>query len=462
MAKKHTFDYDLIVIGSGAGGSAAATLSAGAGKRVAIIEADVFGGDSPNWSDVPTSALLHAAHLYDEARHGSRFGLRSATLGYNYPSLRAWKELAVTRTGAGGNRRYYENQRISAFNGVARFLSPNEITVNRRHLSAAQFVIATGSAWTVPNVPGLAEAGYVTPRTILEWIRPPKSIFIIGAGQVGVEIAQLLAIFGTKVYLAEKASRILPHQDQEVGTLMERVLREQKGVTSLTETRVLSVSKDGLGKRIVISRGGVEKSIRADEVLIAAGREPRVDLGLENATVKYTPKGIEVNDFLQTNVRHIYAAGDVLGRTGPTNGHTHTALLESRIVAHNLMNKAKVAPDYTATPSIIFTYPNIAHVGLSEDDCIKRDLSINKAVAPLNLTARSNTADFRDGFVKIVTDKKSGIVLGSTIVAPHAGEMIHEMALAVKHGLTADDIAQTPHAFLSWSEAIRIAAAKLS
>lgn len=457
MAKKHTFDYDLIVIGSGAGGSAAATIATKAGKRVAIIEADTFGGDSPNWGDVPTNALLHAAHLYDEARSGARFGLRSSTLGYNYPSLRSWKDLAVTRTGAAGNRRYYENQGISAYAGTARFISPNEISVNRRHLSAAQFVIASGSHWVVPSIPGLEETGFMTPRTMLESIRPPKSLFIIGGGEAGIEIAQLMAIFGTKVYLAEKASRILPHQDQEVGALMERLLREEKGITSLTETRILSVTKDGLGKRVIISRGGVEKSIRVDEVLIAAGRAPNVDLGLENATVNYTPKGIEVNEFLQTTVRHIFAAGDVLGR----NSHTHTALLESRVVAHNLTNKTKVVPDYTATPAIIFTYPNIAHVGLTEDDCLKRDLSINKAVAPLNLTARSNTSDFRDGFVKIVTDKK-GVILGATIVAPHAAEMIHELALAVKHSMTADDIAQTPHAFLSWSEAIRIAASKLN
>lgn len=457
MAQKHTFDYDLIVIGSGAGGSAAATIAARAGKRVAIIEADTFGGDSPNWSDVPTSALLHAAHLYDEASHGARFGLRTATLGYNYPSLRAWKDLVVARTGAGGNRRYYENQGISAFNGTAHFISPNEVSVNRRHLSAAKFVIASGSKWIIPNIPGLEEAGYITPRELLSSIRPPKSLFVIGAGEVGVEIAQLMAIFGTKVYLAEKASRILPHQDSEVGVLMERILREQKGVTSLTETRVLSVSKDGLGKRILISRGGVEKSIRADEILIAAGRAPNVDFGLENATVKFTPKGIEVNEFLQTNVKHIFAAGDVLGH----NGHTHTALLESRVAAHNLLNKVKVTPDYTATPGVIFSYPAVAYVGLSEDDCTKRDLSINKAIAPLNLTARSNTSDFRDGFVKIITDKK-GVILGATIVAPAAAEMIHELALAVKLKLNVDDIAQTPHAFLSWSEAIRIAAAKLS
>ncbi|MEO5950559.1 MAG: NAD(P)/FAD-dependent oxidoreductase [Candidatus Saccharimonadales bacterium] len=457
MAKKQTFDYDLIVIGSGAGGSAAATIAARAGKKVAIIEADTFGGDSPNWSDVPTKALLHVAHLYDEARHGARFGLRSGTLGYNYPSLRTWKELAVKRTGAGGNRKYYENEGIDTFNGNAHFLSPNEISINRRHLSAANFIVATGSHWVAPNIQGLDTTSYLTPRTILEAMRPPKSLFIIGAGTIGIEIAQLMAIFGTKVYLAEIASRILPQEDQEVGTLLERLLKEQKGVTSLTQTRVLSVQKENIHKRVTYSRGGVEKSVLVEEVLIATGRVPTVDIGLENASVIYTPKGVEVNDHLQTSARHIFAAGDVLGHSS----HTHTALLESRVAANNILHKTKAVPDYTATPRLTFTYPGIASVGLSEDDCLKRDLPINTAIAPLNIIARSNTSDFRDGFAKIITDKK-GVILGATVVAPHAAEIIHELTLAVKYQLTASQIADTPHAFLSWSEAVRVAAARLS
>jgi dihydrolipoamide dehydrogenase len=457
MAKKYEFDYDLIVIGSGAGGSAAASIVASEGKKVAIIESDAFGGDSPNWSDVPTKALLHAANLYDEACHGARFGLRSATLGYNYPSIRAWKDLAVKRTGAGGNRRYYESQGISTFSDAAHFLSPNEITVNRRHLSASNFLIATGSSWIIPDIMGLDKVKYLTPRTILEEIKPPKSLLIIGGGDTGVEIAQLMATFGTKVYIAEKASRLLPHHDSEVGDLMERVLSEQKGVTVLTHSRVLSVEKDGLGKRVIISRADTEKSVHVDEILIAAGRAPNVDLGLNNAGIKFTAKGIDVNDFLQTNIKHIFAAGDVLGR----GNHTHTALLESRVVANNILHRTKIAPDYTATPEVIFTNPGIAKVGLTEDDCLKRDLSINKAIAPLNIIARSNTSDFRDGFVKIITDKK-GVILGATVVAPHAGEIIHELTLAVKYGLTAAQIADTPHAFLSWSEAVRVAAGKLS
>lgn len=457
MAKKTQFDFDLIVIGSGAGGSAAASIAARKGKHVAIVEADTFGGDSPNWSDIPTKALLHVAHLYDEARHGARFGLRSSTLGYNYPSLRAWKDLAVKRTGAGGNRKFYENEGIATFNSAAHFLSPNEISVNRQHLSAANFVIATGSHWVSPDIPGLENASYLTPRTLLQSIRPPKSLFIIGGGTVGVELAQLMAIFGTKVYVAEVASRLLPKEDEEVGVLMERLLTEDKGATVLTQTRVLSVESQSICKKITYTRGGVEKTVQVDEILVATGRRPTVDLGLENASVAYTPKGIEVNNHLQTSARHIYAAGDVLGH----NSHTHTALLESRVAAHNLFNKQKTSPDYTATPRLCFTYPGIASVGLSEDDCLKRDLQIKKTIAPLNMIARSNTSDFRDGFVKLIADK-NGTLIGATIVAPHAAELIHELALAIKYRHTAAEVASTPHAFLSWSEAIRVAAARLS
>ena len=457
MPKKIQFDYDLIVIGSGAGGSGAATIAAKAGKHVAIIEADTFGGDSPNWSDVPIKSLMHAAQLYDEAKHGARFGLRSSTLGYNYPSLRAWKDLAVKRTGAGGNRKYYENQGIATYQGRAHFLSPNEITVNRRHLSAKYFIIATGSEWITPDIQGLKTVKFLTPRTILENIRPPKSLFIIGAGTSGVEIAQLMAIFGIKVYIADIASRILPREDVEVSTMVERTMKENKGITSLAQTRVLSVVKDGIQKKVTFARGATTRSVKVDEVLVATGRTPLTDLGLENAHVAYSGKGIDVNEFLQTSSRHIYAAGDVLGR----EGQTYSALLESRVAANNILHRAKIKPDYTGSPRLTFTQPGIASVGLSEDDCMRRDLHINKAVAPLNIIARSNTSDFRDGFCKIITDKK-GVILGATVVAPHASEIIHELALAVKYNMTAAELAATPHAFLSWSEVVRVAASKLA
>lgn len=457
MAKKYEFDYDLIVIGSGAGGSIAATIAARDGKRVAIIEADTFGGESPNWGDVPTKALLHVATLFDEAKHGAKFGLRSSTLGYNYPSISAWKDLAVKRTGAAGNRKYYENQGIDTFVGLARFISPNEVSVNRRHLSAEKFLIATGSRWTIPEIPGLETINYLTPRTILETIRPPKNLLIIGGNDIAIEIAQLMAIFGTKVYIVEKSSRLLPDYDREVGELLEKTLADQKGITTLTHSNVVSIIKEGLTKKIIISRAGTEKSVRVDEILIADSKSPAVDLGLENAGVKFTARGIKVNEFLQTNIKHIFATGEVLGN----GSHTHTAISESQVAVNNIFKHSKITMDYDVNPRIIFTHPAIATVGISEDDCERHKRSINKAIVPLNIIARSNTADFRDGFVKIITDKK-GVILGATILAPAAGELIHELALAVKCKLTANDIAGTPHAFLSWSEAIRVAAGKLS
>jgi dihydrolipoamide dehydrogenase len=457
MPSKPTYDYDLIVIGSGAGGSGAATMAAKAGKRVAIVESSVFGGESPNWGDVPTKALLHATQLYDEAKHGARFGIRSSMLNYNYRSLQQWKELVIKRTGVSDNRRYYEKQGIHTFHGTAHFLSPREISVNRRHLSAAHFLVATGAHIEAPDITGLHTINYLTPRTIHDLIRPPKSLLIIGGGRTGVELAQLMATYGTKVYIADIAARLLPHEDQEVGELVERLLKERKGVTTLTQTRILSTFKEGIGIKVLFKRGDIEKHLRVEQILVATGRTPTVDVGLENAGVIYTAKGIEVNDFLQTSARHIYAAGDVLGKHNPTQ----TTLHESRIAANNILHKTKVKPEYIASPRLTFTYPGVASVGLSEDDCMKRDLVTSTSIAPLSMVARSNTSDFRDGFVKIIADKK-GVILGATVVAPHAAEIIHELALAVKYEMTAAELALTPHAFLSWSEAVRVAAARIS
>lgn len=453
--KQHTFDYDLIVIGSGAGGSAAATIAAKAGKSVAIIESDTFGGDSPNWSDVPISALLHAAHLYDKSKNGSELGLRSMTLSYNLPTIRAWKDLAVKRTGAGGNRKYYESHGISAFSGSAHFLSPNEISVNRRHLSAKNFLIATGSEWAIPEIQGIDKISVHTPRSIIASLKPPKSILILGGSEIGIEIAQLLAIFGTKVYIAEKSARILPQYDAEAGEAASKFLIE-RGNIILNNTEVLSVKKSGLQTQVLLSRGGEQKTLRVDEILTATGRAPRIDIGLENARVKYTTAGITTNDHLQTSAKHIFAAGDVLGQ----NVSTHSAILQSRVAAHNIMHRNRVTTDYSAATEAVFTHPGIARTGITEDEAFKRDIVFKTAIAPLGIVARSNTSNFNEGFVKIITDTR-GVVLGATVVAPGASEIIHELTIAVKHGLTAEQVASTPHAFLSWSEAVRVAASKI-
>jgi pyruvate/2-oxoglutarate dehydrogenase complex dihydrolipoamide dehydrogenase (E3) component len=457
MAQSQQFDYDLIIIGSGAAGSTAALLAHKQGKSVALLEAGTFGGESPNWGDVPIKAMLHAANLYEEARLGTRFGIRSSMLGYNYPSILQWKDRAIARTGAADNRQYYEKLGIDTFHGVAHFLSPHEVSINRKHLTAQHFIIASGSHFTTPDVYGIDTVTYQTPKSILALGRIPRSLFIVGSTSEAIEYAQLFAILGTKVYVSERAMRLMPDEDSEVGEMVEHHLTSAKGVSCLTQTQVVSLEKRGLGVRVSYTRGTVSKSVQVDEILFTSNRAPSTDIGLENASVEFSPAGIDVNERLQTSASHIYAAGSVLDSSCPT----HVAMLQGRVAAHNICHKAASQPDASIIPRVTFTYPGIASVGLSENDCIKRDLPINQAIAPLTMIARSNTSDFSTGFVKIIADKK-GILLGATVVAPHAGEIIHELALAVHHGMTATDIASMQHAFLSWSEAVRVAASKLA
>lgn len=456
---KQTYDFDLVVIGSGAGGSVAADIVASADWRVALVEPDELGGEVANWGTIPSKSLLRAAEIYDLAKNrGPRFGLRSASIGYNYPSVRAWKDTVVRRSGIANSERYYRSKGISLLRGAAHFISPHEITVNRRHISSKHFLVATGSVAASGGVLGLDKTPYLTPRTALDLIRPPKSMFIIGGGATGCEFAQLFSAFGTKVHIADATSRLLQHEDQEVSQLVEAVFRRRRGMTILTHAKVIRIAREGVMTRVTYLHGSEEHSVKVDQVLLAAGKIPAVDIGLENAGIDYSKKGIETDEFLETSAKGIYAAGDVLGRFY----YAHTGVYESRVAANNLLHpKRKLQPDYGAVPRVTFIDPEIASVGMSEADCLKRDLAVTTAVAPINIVARANIDDVQEGFVKVIADKKRKVLLGATVAAPHAGEVIHELALAIQHGLTAGQVAATLHAFPTWSEAVRVACAKL-
>ena len=369
----------------------------------------------------------------------------------------SWKDLAIERTGAHDNADFYKKSGIATFRGEARFITPHEISVNGEHISAQKFLIATGSEFEIPEIANLKNIKFYTPRTILNIPKPPKSIFIIGGNVEAIEIAQILAILGTKVYISEISARLLPREDEEVGITIENIMVENMKIFVLPQTRVVAVEKDGMGKKVIFQRGGSEKFVRVEEILVAGNRIPNTDIGLENANVDFSKEGIAVNDFLQTTSKHIFAAGSVLDAKFSTT----ESLLQSKIVANNILKpRGKISPDYQAIPRTISTIPEIASVGLTEDDCIKRDLNIKTAIAPLNLIARSNTEDFRMGFVKLICDRR-GKILGGSIVGPEASSAIHEIALAIKFDLFAQDLAELPHAFQSWNEAIRVCASRI-
>ena len=455
--KKRKFEFDLIVLGTGAGGSAAANIAAKNGLKVAVVENDLFGGESPNYGEIPVRALSNAVKTIWQAKKSSKMGIRSGGVGLNFPTLMNWKNLVIERTGAHDNKKFYESARITTFRGNARFVTPNEISVNQKHISASKFLIATGANFEIPNITNLENVKYLTPRTILDIQKPPKSIFIIGGGPEAVEIAQILAILGTKVYISEISARLLPREDEEVGITIENIMVENMNIFVLPQTRVVAVEKDGMGKKVIFQRGGSEKFVRVEEIMVAGNRKPNTDIGLENANVEYSDDGIIVDEHLQTSAKHIFAAGAVLdGKFSTTE-----ALLQSRIAANNIIKpRGKISPNYSAIPRTISSIPEIASVGLTEDDCIKRDLRIKTAIAPISLIARSNTEDFQSGFVKIICDKK-GKILGGSIVAPEASSMIQEIGLAIKLEVSAHDLAELPHAFQSWNEAIRVCASRI-
>ena len=456
MSQKPTFDYDYIVIGSGAGGSPAASILASAGKKVAVVEKSTFGGESPNWGDVPTGFMSYTINTYQITKNAAKFGLRTNSVGYNYPSLLSWKDVVTKRTGAGGNRRYYEKQGISVFAGNAHFLSPNEIAVNRRHLSARKFLIATGSDWQIPKIPGLENTTYHTPKTIFNLKRLPKTIFVIGSSTAALELAHIFSVLGTKVYIAEESSRILPNFDEEVSNLLTNDAKKNRNISVLTYTKVISIQKSSIQKRITFLQGQVEKSVRVDEILIADQQIPATDLGLENAGVKYTRKGVSVDYSLRTSARHIFAAGSVVD----TTIQTHEVLSQSRIAAHNLLHNNKLKTGGSPRLQVAFTQPEIAQVSMNENDCRKKGIKVKMAIVPLTSAVRSNITDQRTGFVKLIVNQRR-VIIGATIIGPHASDMIAEISLAIRHKITSDELAATPHCFTSWSEAVRIAAGKL-
>lgn len=455
LIKPRKFDFDVIIIGSGAGGGVAAHILAKKGKKIAIVEKEKYGGECPNYGCVPTKALLKAAETINEIKSAPNFGVTTKNLAINFHGLNTWRAQAVSNTGVMEGKAVYESEKITTLDGMAHFLDKWHVSVNNNIYSAKKFLIASGTKSFVPPIPGLIDSGYITYREAIDLPTPPKSLFIIGGGAIGCEFAEIFSALGTKVHIAEFAPRLLAKEDLEVGELIG-ALFHQKGVLAYTNSAVTAVQKHGTQKKVTFNMSGSSHSVIVDEVLLTAGKAPNTDLGLENAGVKYGPRGIDVNTHMQTSAKHIYAAGDVTG----LYMYTHTASYQSRIAAFNMYAKKKVKADYRAIPRCVFVFPEVASVGMTEEDVKKLKIPYQTGAVPTSVIGRSNTSNQRNGFVKVIASH-TGVLLGASIVAPRAGEMIHELTLAIKHNMKADAIAETVHAFPTWSEAVKIACQKI-
>ena len=358
---KTKFDFDYLVIGSGPAGGTAALMAAKAGLKVALIESDKWGGPSINSVDVPYRAALNFAHLYTKSIRGLRFGISSSNLRYNYPTAQNWQVFAARRASK-DIKKNFENAGIECIRGSAHFLSPYEIAVGQKRISSNKILIATGATLAESGISGLDYIEHYTSKNALNIGRPPKTLVVIGGGSTGCEIAQYYAELGSKVVILELTDRLLPREDLEVGQLMTQHFEENHHIKVLAESRAISIEQDKINKRVVFMRGGVERTLHTDAIVVATGSRPDIeDLGLENAGVKAAKKGIKVNKMLQTSIKHIYAAGDAID----ANSSTERAIYEGALATSNLFNRNKDTANYDGFMRTTDTYPQIATVGIT-------------------------------------------------------------------------------------------------
>lgn len=451
MSKK--YDYDYVVIGSGPAGSAVALNLAKTKKRVALVEGRFFGGSNLNSRDVPYAVALDFAHTY--SRIQSFPEVKNQDFHFNLPTVPA-RQLKVVIESGGNNKKVFEDAGITCIKGFANFLDQHTIAVSEKKITSAEFILATGAHLKTAEITGTDTVKCLTPETAIKIARLPKVAAIIGAGPTGCEIAEYYAELGVKTMLFEASERLLPREDAEVGDCIFEYLTQRLGVTVLPSCKVVAVEQDEFSKRVIFRHDNSEKMVRVDCIVLATGSQPTLDYGLENAKVKYKRSGITVNRYFETSAKNIYAIGDCLGGESSTD----RAHQEGVSLANNIVNKAKSPVNYQGFVRVINTVPQVAVVGYSEDDLVKRDRKYRKAIVKLSDIKAGKIYNFEYGFIKLLVDR-SHHVLGAVIVAPQAELLATELALAIRHNVTLIELASVPHSINSYNYMIKLAAKKL-
>jgi len=455
--------YDLIVIGSGPGGYVCAIRAAQLGMRTAVVEKRAtFGGTCLNIGCIPSKAMLNASELYDEASHKfAEMGIKVGTPAVDLVAMLKYKQQAVDVNVKGVDYLFRKNK-IDAFHGAARITAPGKVEVTNADgkvqstpqvLETKAIVIATGSDVARLNGIEIDEKRVVSSTGALELPAVPKKLLIVGAGIIGLELGSVWRRLGADVTIVEFLDHILPGIDAEVGKQFHRIVQKQ-GIAVRLSSRVAAVDTSGkmLKVKVEPAAGGASETIEADIVLVAIGRAPYTDgLGLETVDVKKDNRGrVLVDSRYRTNVEGIYAIGDVIA--GPMLAHK--AEDEGVAVAEILAGQAGHV-NYDVIPNVVYTFPEIACVGKSEEELKAAGIAYKVGKFPFTANARARINLTAEGFVKILADAKTDRVLGVHIIGPDAGNMIGEAAVAMEFGASAEDIARTCHAHPTLSEAIK-------
>jgi pyruvate/2-oxoglutarate dehydrogenase complex dihydrolipoamide dehydrogenase (E3) component len=444
--------YDLIVVGAGAAGSTAAAEARGQGARVAMVEQWKVGGTCLNAGCDPTKALVRAAHALHETRTAGRFGIAVEDARVDWPQVIDRVERVIDTIRGGDGDRNIREAGIDLRKGHARLLSPTEVAVEGDVLRGEAVILATGVRAFIPAIPGLREVGFITNVEAVTLPALPRSLAIIGGGTIAMEFAQIFARFGVEVTVLGRNPRLLPLEEPElVDTL--RDLLAQEGVRIETGVTLECVSSRRDRKRIVAHRDGRRFEVETDEILVAAGRTPQVeDLGLETAGVVYDATGIAADATLQTSAPRVWAAGDCVAGTPR---FTSLADHQGRVAAHNALGGTPVRDAIeTVVPTAVFTDPELGRAGLTEAAARQAGHDVRAETVPMRDLARAVITGETAGGVKLVADAATGRMLGGSVLAAGGGELLGEIALAVRLGLTCHAIADTLHAYPTFSEGV--------
>ncbi len=454
--KPRRFDRNLIVIGAGAAGLVSSYIAALAKAKVSLIEAHEMGGDCLNTGCVPSKALLKSASVAHNARDGARYGVMATNVAVDFPVVMERLQQVITDIEPHDSVERFTGLGVDCISGYARFIDPWTVEIARndgdtQRLTSKAFVIATGAAPIVPPLPGIESSGYLTSETLWSAMATrkavPKRLVILGGGPIGCELAQAFQRLGSQVTIIEMAERLMLKEDAEAAALVASALRAD-GVDIRTGHK--AVRFEGKGK-LIIADAKAETLIAYDDIIIAVGRRARVTgFGLEELGLVVDGK-LAVDEHLSTTMPHILVAGDVAGNQQLTHGASHEAWYASVNALAAPFKRYKA--DYRVLPRVTYTDPEVASVGLTEADAQAKGVAYDVTRYNLDDLDRAIAEGQPHGFVKILTTPGKDRIIGATIAASHAGEIIAELVFAMKHGMRLKHVMQTIHSYPTWAEA---------
>ena len=441
--------YDMTIIGGGSGGLTAARIASSLSANVLLIDKERLGGDCLNYGCVPSKSLIHVAQVVHQAKNVAKLGLIPIKLDVDMAKITNYIQEVIGQV-AEGEKVYTEGVTVK-FGNVS-FNTATELTLNGETFTSRNTLIATGSRPLIPQIKGLEETGYLTNEDVFNLMHVPSSLVIVGGGPIGVELGQAFERLGVNVTIIEGLDRILPREDAETSTTLTEVLQSE-GINIVTNAMFVSARRDGNKKVVTAKQGERLLTFETDEILLTLGRRPNVEgLNLGAAGVTYDSKGIKVDEYLRTAAPNILAIGDVIG----SYLFTHVAAYQAGVAVRNaLVPIGKKKADYRVVPWCIFTDPEAARVGLTPDEAEKQHKYIRVVKFLWADIDRAQTESETTGFIKLVLAGKKEEIVGAHIVGTHAGELLGEMALAMQHHFTINDILDTIHAYPTMNTGIQ-------